>query len=63
MTPEKIVEEIRVGQIRKNYKTDELAIKMHLSVHQLRRRLKEPEVISVGELVRFEKVLGIKLLA
>lgn len=55
--------EIKAYQARKDYSQEDLAIKMHMSVYQLRRRLLHPEKFTLDELVRLEKVLGMKILA
>jgi len=60
---ETLKRQIKAGQANKAYSQEDLAIKMHMSIHQLRRRLANPDRIPFGELERFEKVLGIKILA
>lgn len=54
---------LKSGMALKNYGLEETAVRMRMSVHQLRRRLANPERISFEELEKFEKVLGIKILA
>jgi len=56
-----IKREIKMHQAKKDYSQDELAIKMHMSIYQLRRRLRHPEKFTLEELERLEKVLSMKI--
>lgn len=58
-----LAKKIKAGQIMKGYSTPELAIKMHMSQGSLNRRFRYPDRITVEDLMRFEQVLDIKLLA
>ena len=61
-TSEEIKRCIRSRQDLLGYSNQEMACRMHMSLSSWLRRMRNPGVISVEELIRLEKVLSFRLL-
>lgn len=59
---QKVRRTIKSRQAMLGYKNADMACLMHMSLPKWNRRLQKPEMITVEELIRLEKVLKIKLL-
>ena len=62
-TSEEVKRSIRSRQELLGYSNQEMACRMHMSLSSWNRRMRNPAVFNVGELIRLEQVLSFKLLA
>lgn len=61
-TPDKLRAKLRALQALRGYDAEKMGIWIHATGRTWQRRMKEPETLTVGELLRLEKCFGTSLI-